>query len=53
MLDRSELTSEANGDSMDRSLKISSDCFSLGSFWNSSKVIMLEAMVLPSLLSCR
>jgi hypothetical protein len=34
------------------SLKISSDCFSLGSFWNSSKVKTLDAMTAgPRLLS--
>lgn len=40
MLDLSELTSEAKGDNMDKSLKISSDCLSPGSLWKSSKLMI-------------
>ena len=45
ILERSEETSEAKGDSMDNSLKISSDCLSLGSLWKSSKFMVCMVKV--------
>ena len=46
MLERSELTSDANGESMASNLKISSDCLSEGSLWKSSKLIMFGGGIL-------
>ena len=46
MLERSELTSDANGESMANNLKISSDCLSVGSLWKSSKLIMFGGGIL-------